>query len=315
MLDKILLNSAVLLDIKKETHLTSSWQFTWINSIFYFGYLTGTPIHVYFLQHVPLNYYVSGIVTFWGVVVGLHAACEDYSKLLTIRYFLGLFESAITPGLILMTGRFYTRREQMVRTAIWFSFNGWAFVLGGLITYGILRQGEPAHIKKWQELYIILGVVTFVWGILCFCAMPSAPTSTRYLNEEEKKIAVYRVAENQSSIHDKKFKWAQFKEALLDVRLYTFFFGYACICVTNGGITSYSSQIIKEFDFSDENASLLQLAQGLAEIVSVLMGAAIFAWCNRRDIPSLFGLIIALIGSIMMVALGADKNSSRMAGT
>lgn len=120
MLDKILLNSAVLLDIKKETHLTSSWQFTWINSIFYFGYLTGTPIHVYFLQHVPLNYYVSGIVTFWGVVVGLHAACEDYSKLLTIRYFLGLFESAITPGLILMTGRFYTRREQMVRTAIWF---------------------------------------------------------------------------------------------------------------------------------------------------------------------------------------------------
>lgn len=314
MLDKILLNSAVLLNIKEDTHLKSSWEFTWINSIFYFGYLTGTPIHVYFLQHLPLSYYVSGIVTVWGVVVALHAACHDYGGLLTVRFFLGLFEAAITPGLILMTGRFYTRREQMIRTVIWFSFNGWAFIFAGIITYGILRQGEPAHIKKWQELYIILGVLTFSWGILCFFVMPTSPDTTKYLSEEQRGIAIYRVAENQSGIHNSHFKWSQFKEALLDIRLYMFFLGYACICVTNGGITSYSSQIIKEFDFSNENTSLLQMAQGLSEVVAVFMGAAIFAYCNRRDIPSMIGLVIAMVGSIMMVALGPDQNSSRMAG-
>lgn len=315
MLDKILLNSAVLLNIKEETHLKSSWEFTWINSIFYFGYLTGTPIHVYFLQHVPLSYYVSGIVTVWGVVVALHAACHDYGGLLTVRFFLGLFEAAITPGLILMTGRFYTRREQMIRTVIWFSFNGWAFIFAGIITYGILRQGEPAHIKKWEELYIILGVLTFSWGLLCFFVMPTSPDTTKYFNEEERGIAISRVAENQSGIHDSHFKWSQFKEALLDIRLYMFFLGYACICVTNGGITSHSSQIIKEFDFSNENTSLLQMAQGLSEVVAVFMGAGMFAYCNRRDIPSMVGLVIAMVGSIMMVALGPDKNSSRMAGT
>lgn len=315
MLDKILLNSAVLLNIKQEAHLKSSWEFTWINSIFYFGYLTGTPIHVYFLQHVPLNYYVSGIVAVWGIVVSLHATCHDYAGLLAVRYFLGLFESAITPGLILMTGRFYTRKEQMIRTAIWFSFNGWAQVLAGFITYGILRQGQPAHIKKWQELYIVLGALTFAWGVLCFIIMPTSPDTTRYLNQEQKGIAIYRVAENKSGIHDSRFKWSQFKEALLDVRLYMFFLGYASICVTNGGITSYSSQIIKEFNFSNEDAALLGMAQGFAEVVAIFMGAAIFAWCNRRDIPSMLGLIIAVVGSIMMVSLGADKIPSRMAGT
>ncbi|WFD00019.1 hypothetical protein MYAM1_002765 [Malassezia yamatoensis] len=314
MLDKILLNSAVLLNIKTETHLNSSWKFTWINSIFYFGYLAGTPIHVYFLQHVPLSYYVSGIVTFWGVIVALHAACHDYGGLLTIRFFLGLFEAAVTPGLILMTGRFYTRKEQTVRTVVWFSFNGWAFIFGGIITYGILRQGEPAHIKKWQELYIILGVLTICWGLLCFFVMPTSPDTTRYLSKEQRGIAVYRIARNQSGIHNTTFKWSQAKEALRDIRLYMFFFGYACICVTNGGITSYSSQIIKEFNFSNENASLLGMAQGLAEVVAVLMGGAIFAKCNRRDIPSMIGLTIAVVGSIMMVALGPSQNSSRMAG-
>lgn len=314
MLDKILLNSAALLDIKAKTHLASSWQFTWINSIFYFGYLFGTPIHGYFLQHVTLNRYVSGIVTFWGIVVALHAVCHDYSGLLAVRFFLGAFEAAVTPGLILMTGRFYTRREQVVRTVLWFSFNGWAFIFGGIITYGILRQGKPANMEKWQELYVILGVITFSWGLLCFFVMPSSPETTEYLNEEERGIAILRVAENQSGIHDSHFKWSQFKEAVLDVRLYSFFFGYACICITNGGITSYSSQIIKGFNFSNENASLLGMAQGLAEIVAVFMGAYIFSLWNRRDIASLLDLAIAIVGSVMMVALGQDKNSTRMAG-
>ena len=145
--------------------------------------------------------------------------------------------------------------------------------------------------------------------------MPTSPDTTRYLNQEQKGIAIYRVAENKSGIHDSRFKWSQFKEALLDVRLYMFFLGYASICVTNGGITSYSSQIIKEFNFSNEDAALLGMAQGFAEVVAIFMGAAIFAWCNRRDIPSMLGLIIAVVGSIMMVSLGADKIPSRMAGT
>ena len=315
MLDKILLNSAVLLDIKEDNHLQSSWQFSWINSIFYFGYLSGTFIHGYFLQHASLNYYISGIVVIWGTIVALHAVCHNYGTLLTVRFFLGLFESAITPGLILMTGLFYTRREQVSRTVIWFSFNGWAFILGGLIPFGILRQSEPAHIKRWQELYIILGALTFTWGIICLFVMPSSPLTTKYFTDEDKKVAVQRVAENQQGIHDCEFKWNHLKEAVSDIRLYMFFLGYTCINITNGGITSYSSQIIKEFHFDNQKASLLQMAQGFAEIVAVFLGAGIFMICNRRDLPSMAGLIVAVTGSIMMVALNAYKNPSRMAGT
>ena len=70
----------------------------------------------------------------------------SYAALVTCRLFLGIFEAAVTPGFvsplsflriaschladrslslpsaqILITGRFYTRKEQISRTALWFS--------------------------------------------------------------------------------------------------------------------------------------------------------------------------------------------------
>lgn len=314
MLDKYVLSSAVLLNLKQDTHLNTKWEFTWVSSIFYFGYMLGTPVHGYFLQHAVLSRYLSCIMMVWGVVVASHAGCHNYHGLLGVRFCLGLLESAVSPSLILMTGRFYTRAEQMNRTFIWFSFNGWAFILAGLFTYGILRQAEPAHISRWQELYIILGAVTFVWGVACFFLLPSSPDTTTRLTPEERTIAVLRIAENQSGVHDSRFKWGQVREAVCDIRLYLFFFGYMCLCISNGGITSYSSQIITGFRFDNQRAALLGMAQGLGEVVALYMGMALFMVTKRRDVPSLCGMAVAFTGSLMMVTLGPDKNPTRMGG-
>lgn len=68
---------------------------------------------------------------------------HSYAGLVACRLFLGISEAAVTPGFvsllsvrasrvllsdrsfatiqILITGRFYTRKEQLSRTAIWFS--------------------------------------------------------------------------------------------------------------------------------------------------------------------------------------------------
>jgi MFS family permease len=64
----------------------------------------------------------------WGLVLSCFAAVENYSGALAIRFFLGVFESAVTPGFALFTSQWYTKKEQGARTGIWFSFNGWAQV-------------------------------------------------------------------------------------------------------------------------------------------------------------------------------------------
>jgi hypothetical protein len=64
----------------------------------------------------------------WGLVLSCFAAVENYAGAIAIRFFLGVFEAAVTPGFALFTSQWYTKKEQGARTAIWFSFNGWAQV-------------------------------------------------------------------------------------------------------------------------------------------------------------------------------------------
>ena len=64
----------------------------------------------------------------WGLTLACFAAVENYAGAIAIRFFLGVFESAVTPGFALFTSQWYTKKEQGTRTGIWFSFNGFAQV-------------------------------------------------------------------------------------------------------------------------------------------------------------------------------------------
>ena len=68
-------------------------------------------------------------IIMWGLVLSCFAAVENYSGAIAIRFFLGVFEAAVTPGFALFTSQWYTKKEQGFRTGIWFSFNGFAQVL------------------------------------------------------------------------------------------------------------------------------------------------------------------------------------------
>jgi ACS family allantoate permease-like MFS transporter len=50
------------------------------------------------------------------------AATKNFAGAMTVRFFLGLFEAAVTPGFALFTSQWYTIREQGFRTGIWFRY-------------------------------------------------------------------------------------------------------------------------------------------------------------------------------------------------
>lgn len=102
--------------------------------------------------------------------------------------------------------------------------NGWAQILGGLISYGILGQAENESLKRWKQLFLILGAVTVFFGVLVFFVMPADPATAKFLTERERMIAVERMREVKTGGIHKDFKMNQFWEALRDPRLYLFFF-------------------------------------------------------------------------------------------
>lgn len=89
--------------------------------------------------------------------------CDRYdgprmTDILPFRFFLGLIEATVTPGLTLLTARWYAQSEVPIRTLIWYSFNGWAGMFGDFVSYGVssstllmLTKSEGYSLEDWNH--------------------------------------------------------------------------------------------------------------------------------------------------------------------
>lgn len=178
----------------------------------------------------------------WGIVLSCFAAVNNYAGAIAIRFFLGLFESAVTPGFTLFTSQWYTKKEQGSRTAIWFSFNGFAQLFGGCLAYGIAVgcRKYGTSIEPWKIVFLVTGLLTTTLGIAFLWIVPDNQLNCRWLSKEDRVLAIERIRVNAQGVGNKHFKWYQLKEALLDPLSWAFFF-YALIAdIPNGTVPFYS---------------------------------------------------------------------------
>lgn len=233
-----------------------------------------------------------------------------------MRFFLGVFESAVTPGFALFTSQWYTKKEQGARTGIWFSFNGFGQILGGLVAYGI-AVGARKHgvsIDPWKIVFLVFGLLTACLGVVFFFVMPDNQLNARWLSKTDRVLAVARVRSNQQGIGNKHFKSYQLKEALLDPLTWAFVF-YALVAdIPNGGISNFFSQLIVSFGYTAEESLLYGTPGGAVEVVALIFCGWLGDKVGRRLLVSLGGISTALLGMILIVALPLDKSSGRLAG-
>lgn len=69
-------------------------------------------------------------------------------------------------------------------------------------------------------MFIVLGALTAIIGLLTVAFMPDNPMSANWLTAAEKAAAIQRVAQNQTGIRNKHFKWSHLKELILDPQIW-----------------------------------------------------------------------------------------------
>lgn len=234
-LDKTTISYASIMGIKTDIGLVGD-DYQWLSSMFYFGYLAWEYPTNRLLQRMPLGKYSGFCIVMWGATLSCFAACSNFGGAVAVRFFLGVFEAAVTPGFALFTSQWYTKKEQGTRTGIWFSFNGFAQIFGGLVAYGIAKgtSEHPASIAGWKIIFLVIGLLTVCIGIIFFFTMPDNQLNARWLSKEDRVLALERIRINQQGVGNKHFKLYQLREALLDPITWAFFF-YALIAdIPNG---------------------------------------------------------------------------------
>lgn len=144
----------------------------------------------------------------WGAILACFAAVSSFGGAVAVRFFLGATEAAVTPGFALITSQWYTKSEQSMRVGVWFSFNGVAQIVGGLVAYGIAKgtANNATSLEGWQILFLATGLVTAAVGVVFFFTVPDNQLNARWLSKEDRVLALERIRGNQQGVGNKHFK-------------------------------------------------------------------------------------------------------------
>lgn len=206
-------------------------------------------------------------IILWGIVLMSTAACSSFAGLATARFILGMTEATISPGFVAVTGIWWTRQEQASRSALWISFLGVGSFVGVLVAYGIGHI--TGHLHPWRYIYLILGAVTIVWGVVFTLCVPDGPARVKWLSEDEKVAAVQRVVENKTGTKSRRFVRAQVVEACLDPKIVILGLISFVNALASGGL-SFGSLIISGLGFGPIETTLMNLPLSTVQLVAQL---------------------------------------------
>ncbi|KAJ9131822.1 MFS general substrate transporter [Pleurostoma richardsiae] len=310
-LDKSSINFASVYGLQKGTNLHGQ-DYSWLSSIFYFGYLFAQYPAGYLLQRLPAAKFIGASTLAWGVLILTTPACRNFAGIATNRFLLGVFEAVVNPGFVLMMSMWYQKDEQPLRLVTYYAMNGWAGVFGGLLGYAIghITSGLP----QWMYVFLIFGSISFAWGVVFLVFMPDLPSTARFLTARETVVAVERVAANRQGVKNHHFKKYQVWQTLQDPKTWILFIMAIAAQIPNASQSTFMSIILKTFGFSTLETQYMQIPGNVVQIVSLLLSGYIASrWPNMRCITMIFGNLVCVVCGGVLVGLspGADGKGNR----
>ncbi|KAB8071867.1 major facilitator superfamily domain-containing protein [Aspergillus leporis] len=312
-LDKNSLNFSSVYGLKEGTHLKGQ-NYSWLGSIFYFGYLIAQWPAGLALQKLPIGKFLSATTLIWGGLLMTTPACYNFAGIAINRFLLGVTEAVVNPGFVLMMSIWYTSDEQPLRLETYYCTNGIATMFGGLLGYAIghITTGLP----RWMYVFLIFGAVSIAIGIASFLFLPDLPSTAKFLTERERAIAVDRVSINQQGVKNHHFKWYQFWQAAKDPKTWLLFIMAVGAQVPNSALTSFTSIIVKSFGFDTLGTQYLQIPGGAVQFVTLLFGGVIATrWSGKfhsRFACMIFANLVCIIGSGLLVGLPGSNKWGRL---
>ncbi|KAL7764686.1 hypothetical protein ACKLNR_005831 [Fusarium oxysporum f. sp. zingiberi] len=270
----------------------------------------------YMLMQIPSNMiltrvrpsiYIPAWVCLWSVVSAATAACNSFTHLIIIRFFLGICEAPFFPGVFFLLSCWYTKKELALRYAFLYSGLVLATAVSGLLAAGIFAGlGGVAGLQGWRWLFILEGAATFLLGLVAFVMLPDFPATKSQgwlFTAEEKEVAVTRMARDAVSEeeHDQSVLHG-LKLAVTDIKVWAF----ALLLLSNQsayGFNYFYPAIVRGFNLGSRTITLVCTAP------PYLLGAFIsyfIAWHSDRKAERGWhisgAILFAIVGFIISAA-------------
>ncbi|RSL94061.1 hypothetical protein CEP52_012855 [Fusarium oligoseptatum] len=277
-LDRINVSNARLAGLQEDLNMSDTVWNTGI-STFYVGYLIGQLPGNLIMAKTNPRYFLPIIMLMWSAGTICMPAMTNGVGFCMVRFFIGLTEAPFFPGLTLMTSSWYTKEESPLRMAIWHAGNTISNIISGFLAAGILENMDGvAGMHAWQWFFLLEGIVSILVALGSFVFLPSWPHDTRFLTEEEREMAQYRILVSNGGIDEgDPFTW--------------FFCLMHFSLVTAQSFKDFLPSIMDTFGFNRMTTYLIQAPPYAIAYIS----ACLLAWSCGHFMESTWHIIIPII--------------------
>lgn len=211
----------------------------------------------YLLKKLSPSKWIAFLMFSWGAVTMGLGGTQNFAGVTAVRFILGMFEAGLFPGLVYYLTFWFKTDERSIRVAFILASATLAGAFGGAIAYGVGHMNQVSGLSAWRWLFILEGIPSCLSSVLVFFFLPDYPETVKWLDEDEKALAIYRLKFEASHGHDESLTWAQAKDTLTDWRLYAHYAVYFGISTPFSSLSLFTPSITAGLGYKDLLAQLM----------------------------------------------------------
>ncbi|TGZ78356.1 retrograde regulation protein 2 [Ascodesmis nigricans] len=246
------------------------------------------------LFFVPSGKRQTDSLTAWGVVMTLMGLVTNYNGLMAARWFLGMTEAGLFPGVNYYLSCWYKRSEFGLRAAVFFSAAAVSGSFGGLLAAAISQMDGIGGKPGWAWIFILEGLLTVVIGVISFWMVHDFPDTATFLSVEDRHRVHKRLSEdNQASARGEDFQMEYFWQSVKDPKTYMGALIYMGVLGPLYAFSMFLPTIIRELGHKSTKAQLLSVPPyAVACVITILVG-----WvADRMKMRGVFNMGISVFG-------------------
>jgi sugar phosphate permease len=192
----------------KDLNITASMS-SLLGSLFFLGYFFFQIPGAMYASNKSAKKLIFWSLILWGALAMATGVVSNVNFLISIRFMLGVVESAVMPSMLILLSRWFTKSERSRANTF--------LILGNpaTILWMSILSGYLVKLVGWRWMFIFEGLPAIVWAFFWWYFVDDKPKNAKWLTDTEKINLEQKLHEEQQIIKPVKNYGEAFKSKVV----------------------------------------------------------------------------------------------------
>ncbi len=179
-LDRANFGFAAASEMSKDLHITTATS-SLLGSLFFLGYFFFQIPGAHYAANKSVKKLIFWSLILWGGLAIATGLVSNIAGLMSIRFMLGVVESAVMPAMVILLSRWFTKAERSRANTF--------LILGNpaTILWMSILSGYLINSVGWRWMFIWEGLPAIVWAFFWWRLVNDKPKDASWLTPREKE--------------------------------------------------------------------------------------------------------------------------------